>query len=762
MFFCEFRIKVVNFKKNLLLIDAPIVDDVKISTAKEADAKSTKNDVIISVAANGSQKDEKNPMLQLANENPLGIKIKEITKPEEIRITDDKPKPFNPFKSTTTTTTTTTTTMTPTTTSAPTATPTPTTIAPESSSEAVTQSTTETTSLSSLSTETNEDSSTEDTNRASNSSDHESRDYMDDGAVNLDDTASGAPPTKASADGEVEPKVLLGSADSNSIGDDGGTKSVRQTTENTTSSEIDQSSEIGYLSSTTEILTESSTPFAEASTDSGDVLDSASLSPKNLVVVRQGGKTESFRISGTDGLQRVEELEVLNSTTENSQEDLGAVAQSSEHSIIASTENIENKSSEELAVDSSSTTSFPETFDDITVSSAIEKKLDSTLNDNSTEHLTNNSIEVSTADGFGENSSELMSSEQIFGTIYYSELKSTASPLNEEPIDTIFYGPFEDASDASSTTEGADGSSSESSYYSTTTATESSTVSVAVTKSTTIEPLETSSSRFAYEEEEITVAENPEYPYIPDDLSLHNKDVEEEEKRRLPSKVLADETVSSTVGPSNSCDDCDTAAKSVEMSSTQDPPIEDEKMEHKTDIIESRAPGEPHLIPEWERNTTEKASTTEEMTTLGPKDTTTAANEINKSAIVDLVDVVNKEISNTNKTGALTLETLPNDLSSEEKDGRKEPTTERPTTKGYENTDDIQEDSASSAQSEFQSSIMEGASPKDDAESIKLNSGGGGDDNANESYSSYEAPVIPESFQNYWRYVGQINGWPMQ
>lgn len=29
-------------------------------------------------------------------DNPLGIKIKEITKPEEIRITDDKPKPFKP------------------------------------------------------------------------------------------------------------------------------------------------------------------------------------------------------------------------------------------------------------------------------------------------------------------------------------------------------------------------------------------------------------------------------------------------------------------------------------------------------------------------------------------------------------------------------------------------------------------------------------------------------------------------------------------
>lgn len=36
------------------------------------------------------------------SDNPLGIKIKEITKPEEIRITDDKPKNQLP-KSTSTT-----------------------------------------------------------------------------------------------------------------------------------------------------------------------------------------------------------------------------------------------------------------------------------------------------------------------------------------------------------------------------------------------------------------------------------------------------------------------------------------------------------------------------------------------------------------------------------------------------------------------------------------------------------------------------------
>lgn len=47
------------------------------------------------------------PPSAVGNDNPLGIKIKEITKPEEIRITDEKPK-FKVSTSTSTTTTTTT------------------------------------------------------------------------------------------------------------------------------------------------------------------------------------------------------------------------------------------------------------------------------------------------------------------------------------------------------------------------------------------------------------------------------------------------------------------------------------------------------------------------------------------------------------------------------------------------------------------------------------------------------------------------------
>lgn len=743
-------------------------DDVKIPAAKETESKTPKNDVIISLATttagNNIQNGDKNPSpsLQFANENPLGIKIKEITKPEEIRITDDKPKPYNPFKSTTTTTTTSTTTM-------------PSTTTVESTSEEVTSEEVgngiSTSTIMGISTENPRETFTEDTNQSSN--EHESRDYMDDGAFNGDSSTSGAPPTKSSAEGEVEPQVLLVSADSNSIGDDSGNKSVRQTTENSTSGEFDQSSENNFdaYSSTTEIGYESSTSSDILSSTSGEEVDLAST-PKNLVVVRHGGKTESFHISGTDGLQRVEELDVLSSTTESSHEIGDAISRES-FELSSTTNNIEGKSSEELVLDSSSTTS-PEIFEEtVTASLEINKKLDNSLNpnDNTTEHLTSNSIEVSTAatEGSSESSSELLSiGEQVYETVYYApEEKSTASPSSEEPIETVYFGSTSDEFDGSSTTEGFDASS-PASESTTTSASVSVTDPTSAPKSTSTEPSVESTSRFSYEEEESTPAENPEYPYIPDDLSQHNKEiVEEEDKRRLPSKVV-EEKFSSTAGP---CNECDVAVKSVELT-TKGPPLETIKETHKMDLVESRlAPGEPHLIPEWERNmsttttTTSEKPLTEESTTLGPSDKATSGNEINKTSIFgeNVATIVGNEAiveSRVNKSEALTnIETLPNDVDSDEKYGQKEPTTERPTTKGYANIDESTEGSASSPAIEFDSSTVAGASPKDDAESIKYDSSSA-DDETYKSYAVEEPSFIPNSFSNYWRYVSKMNGWP--
>lgn len=702
------------------------------------------------------QKEEKNPMLQLANENPLGITIKEITKPGEIRITDDKPKPFNPFKSTTTTTTTTTTTVSPTTTT--TAETIESTTASTESANDVTSTSTEstTTNINSISTtESLREVSTEDTNQVNNA--NESRDYMDDGIAISEDSSSAAPSTKApvSVD-EVEPELLLVNADSNSIGDDSGNKSVRQTPENSKSDEIDQSSENLFLSSTTEPGTESSTAaFSDiSSTENGEVLDLVSSTPKNWVVVQHDGKTESFHISGTDGLQRVEEFDVLSSTTEDT------VALSSEQSVFVSTGIVDGRFSEEMSSSSyemmSSTTTGPEEFDNVTVPLANE--ILSNLSETSAENFTNSansSFEVST-----ESSSEMSPvSEEIYETVYYPD---TSSPSTEGPIDTVYFRPNEDVS---STTPAFDISSSSESFISTTSA-----------------PVSVTEGRFSYEEEDITPAENPEYPPIPDDvsihqkenggdgrspskvlveetpssstvgpelssviedLSLHSKEIEEEHKHQLPSKIL-DEIASSTAGP---CDECD-IPKSAEVSTTQGPPIEDIKMSHKMDIVEHRlAPGEPNLVPEWERSTTQKPSIPDEnLTTLGPREITTAGpdNEINKTAIFE------KVVTKTNKSEAQTLEILPNDLSSEEKYGKREPTTERSTTKGYASINDSEEGSASSAQ--FDSSTEDFVSPNDEVESIKLNSSGGdGDEGGARQFSLFEGLSFSNPFANHWR-----------
>lgn len=673
--------------------------------------------MINSPATSTANDNDRDSILQLANENPLGIKIKEITKPEEIRITDDKPKPFNPFKSTTTTTTTT--------------------IASNTASLDVTteseaKSSTESSTIT-LTTETIKESKelpTEDTNQSPNHGEH---DYVDNG-VSIDNNSSDAPSPAVKA--LVEPEVLLNSgADSNSIADDPSNKNVRQIVEHSTiGGDIDQFSDVNDFSSTTELVTESSSPSDASTTENGEEIDlTASSTPQNVVFVRHGGKTESFHISGTDGLQRVEELEVdVSSTTESDNNN-------NQESTAASNDGGSSRSSE---IGSMETTSEPETFDEIgTVSLAIEKKFDKSLNSNasSIDNLSNNSIEVSTLDDGLESSSEFASSEKVYETVYFEgdEKSSTASPSDDtSAFDTVYF-PFsstEDSSESSSTIDGGAESSSSTTDQSTVTATES---------------LSTAKSTFSYEEEqEVTAGENPFYPYIPDDLSIHNKEATEpEEKRRLPNKVLQDTIVSSTAGPP--CDDCDDVLKMMEPSSTQGPPDQEIKISHKSDVIESRVPGEPNLIPEWERNTTEKASAIDASTTLGPNDT--EINALNKTSVSS-----ESNESKSNQSAALMLETTVASIDSDEKYGRKEPTTERSTTKGYANVNDFDDISSSAQQSE--NSTTDGASPDDDAESIKLNSSASTDDDTNESYENRPFE-IPNSLQNYFRYVSKINDW---
>lgn len=716
-------------------------DDVNISPVKEADSKLSKNDVISNiqpVTSTQTSNNDRDSIMQLANENPLGIKIKEITKPEEIRITDDKPKPFNPFKSTTTSTTT----IASTTASLD--------VTTETEAKAATES-----STIALTTETLKESkelSTEDTNQSPNRGE---LDILDNG-VSIDNNSSDAPSPPPPVKALVEPETLLNSgADSNSIADDASNKNVRQIVEHSTSgSDIDQFSEVNDFSSTTELSTDTVVQYDASTTEHGEEADmvGSSTPQNNVVFIRHGGKTEPFHISGTDGLIRVEELEIdVSSTTEsdnsNNQESTPRDIETS-----SSDDGISSGSSEFPSMESSTpTTSEPETFDEIgTIPLDIEKQLDSALSSNATsiDNLSNNSIEVSTLDDGLESSSEFASSERVYQTVRYrsDEKSSTASPL-DGIFETVYYPPSstEDSSESSSTID-PDSSSSSTATGDYSTTDQSTTV-------TATESLSTAKPTDSFEEEqEATPDTNPYYPVdIPVDVSIHN---EQDEKRRLPSKVLDDAIASSTSGPT--CHDCDDIDKSdKEASSTQGPSDQEMKQSHENDVVEARVPGEPSLIPEWERNSTEKTTATEASTTLGPSDDT-EINALNKTVASN-----ENSVEKMNKSAALMLETTVAPVDSDEIYGRKEPTTARTTTKGYASANDSSDDTSSpSSEEHLENSTTDGALPDDDAESIKLTSSASDDDDTNESYETRPLKIdIPDSIQNYWRYVSKVNGW---
>lgn len=457
--------------------------------------------------------------------------------------------------------------------------------------------------------------------------------------------------------------------------------------------------------------------------------------PKNVVIVRQGGKTESFHILGTDGLQRVEELDVLSSTTEGGQEDISeTAAQSSEQSSVEifTDKLLSSHSTTEEPSSSESSSALGESFeDDHTVAIAVDKKLDNTLqsNESTTEHLANNSIEVSTpSDTVTENISE-----EVHETIFYAEEndKSTEPTLNDEPIDTSFHGPTENDKYGSSTTDVTDYSITD------TTFTESTTQML---RSSSVEPCVESVSRT--EDEESTLAENPEFPYIPDDLSIHCKQIEEEEKHRLPSKEFHSSTVSNNKRESL----VGLASSEISTNSASDDEI---KKFHEMDSVEGRAPGEPLLIPEWERSTTES--------TLSMESSASAENQTNDIHKTSIWDRYSIEISKENRTESESVEKSIS--SSEEKYGNKEPTTARSTTRKYadvienENGENF---SMSSEQSTLADAIL---SPKDDAESIKFDS----EDESSAPIASYEGPsfkFIDLAMKDSWRTWAKETGWP--
>lgn len=631
--------------------------------------------------------------MQFANENPLGIKIKEITKPEEIRITDDKPKAFKPTKSTTTTTTT---------------------VAPSTMSLATTEALIDGTSTQ------HEQTSTKQMFIEDSNPQIESEDYMDDGTILSENAGDIASPSTDTFE-VVEPELTLVNADANTIGDATSSKNVRQTIESSTNRlDVEQSPEnvSELFSSTTDSGIEINGEVSTPNSDFGEVVSST----PNIVVVKQGGKTKSFQISGIEGLQRVD-------VTENSQAD------SNESPIHNEGSDTSGSTTEDFGNDFSSTTVSLEKLDDATeIASVRNLNQDFHSNEDKQEGSTRSSNEASTSSSEqpSESSSDISSSSTTPATGDDSSTgSSTVDPFMGSTVDSI---------DTSSTTPESvslnspidDGISSSTEQSSSTTP--ASQESTPQARSSSIEPCAESSSRSTLEDDETTNAENPEYPYIPDDFSIHCKQIEEEERRHQHSEESSS-SKTETIERSTATVEASSVANVEQHSTTQGPLHDDDMMKesHKLDEVKSRAPGEPHLVPEWERATTAKPL---------------IENNTGLQLIVSTTSGFLEQIKADNET--TTKQNDKADLSSEESYGNKEPTTERSTTQGYK--DSIESDSISSISStEVDTSTLEQVSPKDDAESIKLIA-----DGPNESIKS-AFRFIPDLFGDYIRVVYEMN-----
>lgn len=657
-------------------------------------------------------------------ENPLGIKIKEITKPEEIRITDDKPKLFKPTKSVISSKEL----LNPTTPILlPSPVPTPTTPIDE------------------------EKNISEDTNQTVKS---------------IQSIEENEQSTEKQIDSSESDSILhLGIADVNALGDGSSNKSVRQANKNTSDSELslENDENLSSVNSTDTKETESNdvtstpNPNSEETSSPSSTSDPSVVRVGNDVVIVKD--SVNITLKGAAGLQQGEDSE----TDENRKHEndvgvttvqtLDKASQIENETISRSSEEILNLGPQDLgttepepilgsAVNSAELVSAMSS-DELTEGSRRkfsagnigEKSSKSNKNDDSGSFEVIDSNESST-DNATDKPTDI--SEQVFETVYYY---TTKGPLNTIAFEPRYYGSTSDGSIEGSSSPYDDdlfGSTSDAQYS--TAGIGSS--EMAYTSSPTVE----SSSRFLHEEEEIIPNENPEFPELPEDFSVHHALSEEEAKKRVPSKIIAEEPHLTTIGPiddtkpnlalqefsANSIpkDSSTTIGPTVLEKSSSEAPISETlrlelvsstsgpdtvvaetlkeedallKDSHKSDNIQERSPGEPLLIPEWERTTTE---TDESVVTNFDNNN---SSQLQNNSILNENDTISKvSLSNESNQEKTEDYKLTNELNLDE---QKEATTEQLTTKISANL--VSEiDSTSSSTDHYD--------PDEDAESIKF------------------------------------------
>lgn len=440
-----------------------ITDDSKLGViAGKASDKPNQNrfDIPLTTASSTTQsKHEVDPPKP-------GIKIKEITKPEEIRITDDKPKVFKQAK-----------------------TPTAqipigkelTTSGPPSLVTASMESTTAKFTDDSTTVLNEKDELFTEENLKMESSESTTRDYS-----KTIESSTVSASTGSGEKHEIEATTEFSSTTSTQAPNDVTTINVLETHKKG----------------------EDAAAIDELSTTKGpEITSELSIN----VVVEHSGRNQSITVVGAAGLQRGDESESGSTTIEP--------PPSSNNTELLSVKN-----------ETSDINRSEENFDEFPASNS---------SDSSERNETANSMENAYSNE--EPSSVGLSDESLNST-------TTKYPLDDKVYDTVFH------------------------------------------ESTNVTSDERSSSTVQPNDEELEVERdiNPEFPHIPDDLSIHSAHMTEDalhEKRPLPEKL-----VSSTISIFD---------EDLHLVGSSTPGAD------AIERIEERSPGEPYLVPEWERNQNE-------------------------------------------------------------------------------------------------------------------------------------------------------------
>lgn len=480
-----------------------------------------------------------------SSENPVGIKIKEITKPEEIRITDDRPKVFKPMKSS------------------------------------------ETRTSSALSSQ-----------LSSQESPIEPESESTPLLIITDDIIEDEPSviepeieqhTTFSFDGSgADQPIQLESSDLNTVGHVSmGPKIVRQT--DVVSVEVtEMHTTIAPFAPENEIKNEASTTRSDHVTE-GPTIESTSVKHNtsvlqvgdSVVVFDRSGQTQSIPLR-VAGLQRGEDI--------YDDEDIRKVDETEQHS----TAEPETSSTDSMIEQPLSTEVFEVFYyepKDTTVSlefSSTEASGDGLISEKLSDELN---------EGSAEQQISVTSTERLLTDIENSSGDSSIERFTDPMLAQ------QSTVDEKTTSYYIEGSSSTSDEMSTS----FDSFSTSTGSSQLNQPSELTTTDI--DDDIVQHDQNINFPHITDDLSIHGSRMEDrledDDKLRVNSRVIEGDLEKAEIELAVEQNLINTGEdKKQDESFTTTAPVENVRESTNFKDVEGRSPGEPLLIPEWERNHT--------------------------------------------------------------------------------------------------------------------------------------------------------------